>query len=216
MGLPATRLPPVVAAIMALILTPLANAHPVAYPGAIGVMTWNQSYLADHWLTYSFSHRFAVAARYMRMTMRDGEFRGYLAQADWLLQRWNGENLQANVYLFAGGGGMHFDGRNGAWGLTGLEIDAESRSLFGLAKYEGGFPSHGQQFHHGEFCVGVAPYEAEFDELAAWFMLHFQYHPLLVRNYALTPMARFYYKNVLWETGVSFDGDWMLNLMFHF
>jgi hypothetical protein len=99
---------------------------------------------------------------------------------------------------------------------VGVEADAESRSLFILGKVESMLPARAPDFHHVELRVGAAPYEAEFEELASWLMIQAQYHPALGRDYAVTPLARFFYKNVLWETGVSLDGDWMLNFMFHF
>jgi hypothetical protein len=193
-----------------------AFGHPVSYQGATGVMTWNQSYLADYWATYSFRPDMAIAARAMRMQMKNGEFTFYMPQYDYLLKRWNGSNHQANVYLYGGFGGARFQQKNGTAGLVGIEADAESRKFFIMGKYEGMFPSLGSQFHHGEFRVGIAPYEAEYSEIASWLMIQLQYHPVLVKKFAITPLARFFYKNVLWETGVSLDGDWMTNLMFHF
>ena len=67
-----------------------------------------------------------------------------------------------------------------------------------------------------EARIGVAPYEAEFNEIASWLMLQYQYHPMLTRKYALTPLIRLFYKSVLFESAVSTEGDWMLNFMFHF
>jgi hypothetical protein len=191
-------------------------AHPVSYQGALGVMTWNQPFLSDYWLTYSFRPDTAIAARYMRMQMKEGDFRLYMPQLDYLVKRWNEADHQANIYVYGGFGGTRFNEQNGTAGMFGIEADAESRKYFIMGKYEGMLPSIGPQFHHGEFRVGVAPYEAEYNEVASWLMIQAQYHPSLVKSVAITPLARFFYKNVLWETGVSFDGDWMLNLMFHF
>lgn len=39
--------------------------HPVSDKDAVGVMTWNQSFLTDSWITYSFRPDSAIAARYM-------------------------------------------------------------------------------------------------------------------------------------------------------
>ena len=194
-----------------------ASAHPVAYKGATAFMTWNQPFLSDYWLAYSFSPDMAVAARAMRMTMDSGgDLVVYLPQFDYLVKRWNGRDFQANIYAYGGYGGVRFQGQNGTAGLAGIEVDAESRNWFVLAKYEGMIPSIGQSFHHLEGRVGLAPYEAEYNELASWLIVAAQYHPTLSKGYAITPLARFFYKNVLWETGVSLQGDWMMNFMFHF
>ena len=195
---------------------PNASAHPVAYEGALAAMTWNQPFLSDYWLAYSMTSRVAVAARGMRMSMKDGgDLSLYMWQLDVLAKRWNGRDFQANIYAYGGYGLVNFRGQDGGAGLGGVEVDAESRKYFILAKYEGMLPSLGENFQHVEGRLGIAPYEAEYNELAAWLMVAFQYHPALVRGFAITPLARFFYKNVLWETGVSLQGDWMLNFMFH-
>lgn len=194
-----------------------AFAHPVAYKGAFALMTWNQPFLSDYWAVYSFRPDMAIAGRAMRMTMdQGGDFVLYMPQFDVLVKRWNGDNHQANIYAYGGFGGAKFQEKNGTAGLVGVEADAESRKLFALAKYEEMRPSIGPNFHHAEVRLGIAPYEAEYSEVASWLMVEAQYHPTLIKKYAITPLARFFYKSVLWETGVSLQGDWMLNLMFHF
>jgi hypothetical protein len=62
----------------------------------------------------------------------------------------------------------------------------------------------------------VAPYKAEIDQLATWIMLQGQFHPALSREWALTPLVRLFYRNVLLGGGASVKGDWMVNFMVHF
>jgi hypothetical protein len=78
-----------------------AEAHPVAFQGAVGVMTWNQSFLTDDWITYSFRPDMAVAGRHMRFDMPEGRFQYYAPQFDYLVKRWNESDSQANIYLLA-------------------------------------------------------------------------------------------------------------------
>lgn len=193
-----------------------AMAHPVSYQGAIVVMTWNQPFLSDYWITYSFRPDAAFAARAMRMEMKDGKFETYMPQLDYLVKRWNESDHQANIYVYGGWGGARFVNQNGTAALAGIEADAESRKYFIMLKAEAMRPTVGPDFNHGEFRLGVAPYEAEFNEIASWLMLQLQWHPALERAYAITPLARVFYKNVLLEAGVSLEGDWMFNMMFHF
>ena len=193
-----------------------AVAHPVSYKHALGVMSWNQPFLSDYWLTYSFRPDMAVAARAMRMDMPEGKFELYMPQLDLLVKRWNEKNYQANIYAFAGYGAAKLGEQRGETGLGGIEVDAESTKYFVMAKAEWIRPTIGPDFNHYEARIGIAPYEAEFNEMASWLMLQYQYHPALVKKQAITPIARFFYKNVLWEAGASFDGDYMINFMFHF
>jgi hypothetical protein len=191
-------------------------AHPVSYKGAVAVMTWNQSYLSDYWLAYSFSPSMAGAARAMRMEMPEGQFLTAFPQFDRLIQRWNNSDSQANIYGYGGFGGARFQNRNGYAGLVGLETDAESRRWFVLGRWESMWSHLAKRFDKAEFRLGLAPYEAEFNELASWLMVQFQYHPALKPAFAITPLYRMFYKSVLWEAGISLQGDWMLNMMFHY
>ena len=193
-----------------------AVAHPVAYKGATGVMTWNQPFMSDQWVTYSFKPNFAVAGRFMRMQMKDGEQRYSGLQLDYLVKRWNGDDHQANIYIYGGGGVVNFGGENGGAHFTGFEADAENRKYFSLIKAEYMKPTVGDEFAHVEGRLGIAPYEAEYSELATWFMIQGQWHPNLQKQFVVTPLARLFYKSFLLEAGVSLDGDWMMNFMFHF
>lgn len=193
-----------------------ALAHPVSYKGATALMTWNQPFLSDYWVAYSFRSDMAFAARSMRMDMPEGRLWVFLPQYDVLLKRWNNKDSQANIYGYAGFGAIRTNGQGGTAWLTGVEADAESRSLFVLAKAEVMDPTIGPNFNHYEFRVGAAPYEAEFNEIASWLMILVQYHPSLVKRTVVTPLIRFFYRSVLFEVGVSTDGDSVTNFMFHF
>lgn len=193
-------------------------AHPVVYKGAYAVMTYNQPFLSDNWLNYSFRPDMAIVARTMRMKLshHDKSLNIYMPQFDYLVKRWYGDDFQANVYVWGGFGGAKLHRRNGTAGLVGFEADAESQKYFGLVRYEVIPNSIHKTMHQAEVRVGIAPYEAEYCEIASWFMISGKFNPGLKRNYSITPLARFFYKSVLWETGVSLKGDWMLNFMFHF
>ncbi len=191
-------------------------AHPVAYKDAVGVMTWNQSFMTDDWITYSFRHDAAAAFRHMRFDAPEGRMQFYAPQLDYLVKRWNESDFQANLYAYGAYGSMQMGGESKGAGLGGLEADAESRKYFVMVKYEKMWSDLGPDFYHGEARLGIAPYEAEFNEVASWLMIQYQWHPMLVRKNAFTPLIRLFYKSVLLETGVSTYGDWMMNFMFHF
>ena len=196
---------------------PAAWAHPVAYQGALGVMAWNQPFLSDYWITYSFRPDMAFAGRGMRMDMNNGSRTWFYGpQFDYLAERWNEEDYQANIYAYGAFGGVSTGSRNGTAPLGGVEADIESRKYFAMAKIEGMLPSFGPNYYASQFRLGIAPYEADFNEMASWLMVQFEHHPVLARSYAVTPLVRVFYKNFLLEAGASFEGDGMFNFMFHF
>src|ERR1700728_4187058 len=92
-------------AMLAIFTSSKSFAHPVSYKDATSAMTWNQSFLTDIWTTYSWRDDAAIAARYMRMTMKDHQqFQLYTPQLDLLLHRWNEKSYQANIYAYGGFG----------------------------------------------------------------------------------------------------------------
>lgn len=194
----------------------LALAHPVAFKDAIGVMTWNQSFLSDNWITYSFRHDAAIALRNMRFEVQEGQMKFTGPQLDYLVKRWNNSDSQANIYAYGSYGSMDFQRHSRSATLAGVEADAEDRKYFIMSKYEKMWSKVGPDFFHSEFRLGIAPYEAEINEWASWFMIQYQYHPMLTKKESITPLIRLFYKSVLFEAGVSTKSDWMMNFMFHF
>lgn len=193
-----------------------AHSHPVSFKNAVAVMTWNQSFMTDNWVTYSFRSDMAVAARTMRLEMTDGRMDYYAPQLDYLVKRWNQIDSQANIYIYGSYGVAHFMNDTDSASNIGIEMDAESRKHYIVLKYEKMWTRVGPDMDRIEARIGIAPYEAEFHELASWFIVQYQRHPLLIKKEVVTPMVRLFYKSVLMESGISTDGDWMLNLMFHF
>lgn len=191
-------------------------AHPVAYKGATSIMTWNQPFMSDHWIVYSFQPNMAIAGRFIRMEMPEGELNYSGLQYDYLVQRWNGSNHQANIYIYGGAGDISLNRENGIGYFGGFEADIEDRKYFALIKAESMQTDVADDFNHVEGRLGIAPYEAEYDEMAAWFMVQGQWHPTLKEKFVFTPLARLFYKSFMMESGVSLEGDWMMNFMFHF
>ena len=199
-----------------LLLASQALAHPVSYQGATGVMTWNQPFMTDSWITYSFRPDTAIAGRFMRMEMPEGQLKYSGLQLDYLVKRWNGDDHQANIYVYGGAGNVNFASKNDVGYFGGFEADAEDRKYFALIKAETMQTDIAEDFNHVEGRLGNAPYEAEYSEVATWFMVQAQWHPTLQKKFVVTPLARIFYKSFLLESGVSLDGDWMMNFMFHF
>lgn len=199
-----------------LLLSTSAFAHPVSYQGATAVMTWNQPFMSDSWIAYSFRPDMAAAARFMRMDMPEGRLNYSGAQLDYLVKRWNGDNFQANLYAYGGAGNANLNSRNELAYFGGVEADVENRKYFSLLKAESMQMDFADDFNHIEARLGMAPYEAQYNEWATWFMVQAQWHPSLQKKFVVTPLARLFYKSFLIESGVSLDGDWMMNFMFHF
>ena len=179
-------------------------------------MVWNQPFLNDTWVTYSFARQAAIAGRFQRMERPAGEMYMYVPQIDFLIHRWNTDDAQANIYTYGGFGASRFLQDTSWAGLAGIEADAESRRFYVSGKFQTSFFKNDDRVYQSQFRIGAAPYLSQFNELSSWLILSVQHEPQLVRHWIVTPMVRMFYKSMLWELGSSFKGDWMLNFMVHF
>lgn len=194
----------------------MARAHPVSYKDALSIMTWNSHDDNETMVTYTFARQAAVAAMYHRMVLEDGnEVKYYGPQLNYLVKRWNKLGSQANVYVTGGAGGYEH-GPHDRTAVTGsIEADYETTAVYFSAAVTGHFPEVGGNVYSGRYRAGIAAYPFEFNELSSWFILDFQHNPRMEDSLNVTPVLRLFYKNMLLETGSSFDGDWMLNFMVH-
>lgn len=202
-------------------IEPSAWAHPVTYQDGWAIMTWNQPSMTDTWISYSATSSFAGTARYMQMRESESEKRElYLPQVNFLLKRWNMTGSQSNIYLFGGYGVEKLNGETSEGvALGAVEMDWESRKLYGSAEYQALRLSQNDPLDLIKVRGGFAPYLTEFENLHTWFMVQVDHRNRVDTSFAedltVTPLLRFIYQNVLWEVGSSLDGEWMLNFMVH-
>jgi hypothetical protein len=153
----------------------------------------------------------------MKMNMADGgEMRFFAPQLDYLVHRWNDRDFQANIYANGAFGAQVYEGRTSRVGIGTLEADIESRTLYASGKVQENWVGIGPNIFQSELRLGIAPYPADYEELASWLMVSIQNNPLLSRSFSVTPLVRLFYKNVLIELGSNIQGDWMFNTMIHF
>lgn len=194
-------------------------AHPVIYKDGFVVSSSNMSSYSDNQLMYSWSHRFASGLNHWRFTKEDLNTEMAFAKTNFLAYRHNGESSQANLYLHGGIGVADSEIEKKATReayMGGVEMDWETRTLYTSLKYYHFTSPAVTDISMTQGRVGFSPYEAGFDQLQAWFMVQGMYMPDIQKNLVITPLVRFFYKNVLWEMGSSTRGEWLLNLMVHY
>lgn len=168
-------------------------------------------------LTYSLTPRFAVAATYLREDK--SEF--YIPRLNFLLQRWNNDDSQGNIYLSGGAGTEKYDSKNYDTSLAELIADWESRKY--MAAFENQYfwrrnednPTLARKdLNRSKLRLGFAPFLAEYNELNIWYIAEFM-NDSTRTQIQTTQYLRFYIKNVLWEVGVRTDGSFAFNFMLH-
>jgi hypothetical protein len=190
------------------IATKKVHAHPVAYAGATSFMSLNMKGLSENTLVYSPTYYLGTGLKHVQT---DGEKWSNL-HLGYLVKRWNELDSQANIYLFGGPGLHQKDGQNAYFTRLGAQADWENRRFYLMGRYSAAH-SKLSSFEQYQTRVGFAPFLAGFNELNVWMIVQFQHVPQRDQESKVTPLMRFFYKNVLWEMGSSVDGDWLVNLM---
>jgi hypothetical protein len=196
-----------------------AFAHPVIYKDGIVVSSSNMESYSDNQLMYSWSNRWSSGLNHWRFTKDDKNTEFGLAKINHLLYRHNGESSQGNIYLHGGVGVVDSEiekrQTSDAY-MAGFEADWETRTLYTAIKYYYFTSPKVTDLSMTQARIGFSPYEAGFDQLQSWFMLQAMLMPEVESEVIITPMVRFFYKNVLWEIGSSSRAEWMINLMVHY
>lgn len=204
---------------LTLFLSLEALAHPVIYKDGIVISTSNMQSYSDNQLMYSWSHRWASGLNHWRFTKDENNTEFAFVKTNYLAYRHNGESSQANIYLHGGIGivDSEIENRqtNDAY-MAGIDLDWETRTLYTSLKHYYFTSPQTTDMSMTQARIGVSPYEAGFDQLQSWFMLQVMSMPDIQKELIITPMLRFFYRNVLWEVGSSTRGEWMLNLMVHY
>jgi hypothetical protein len=191
-------------------------AHPVSFKDGLGIMSYNNTKMNELLLTYSFNPRFALATTYIR----DSKSELYIPRLDFLLQRWNNDDSQGNIYLSAGAGTEKFNAENYGVRLAEVVVDWESRKYYTYFEHlyinrdndqNSLIPL--QDYNHSKARVGFAPFLADYNDLNVWLILQVEKHN--DEQTQTTPFLRFFMKNVLWELGAGFDGSMAFNFMIH-
>lgn len=192
------------------------EAHPVAYQGSIGVMSNYQGERTDFQVNYSAYRRLALGADVTHIQRNSSDSYYGMGRVNMRLYRRNEMNSQGNVYAYIGTGVHDVDGLQKGAGTAGFQMDWESRQRYVLLAGQSLISSGQKPDQQISARIGAAPYLAEYDGLHSWLMLQAMYESYGIPQFSLTPFIRQFYKNVLWEFGVSLKGQMMFNTIIHF
>ena len=203
--------------ILIVLLPFFAFSHPVSVKDSVGIMGYHSPVLAHNQLNYSFQHWFALGVHHIRRPMIKNSH-ATLATGNFLLKRWNGSGLQANIYGLIGGGTSELAGPAQGVGLAGLQFDIENRDYYFLAKHQQIFNEDRNEMRTTVVRAGLTPYVGQFEDLHSWFILEWQSNKFADQTYVddLTPYLRLFYQNLLFEIGQSFNGITRFNYIVHF
>ncbi len=184
-------------------------ARPVSYPGGWTGMIMNTPDTNSFHAHYSPTARYSVG--YKIEHWRDDDYTLHMAQMNNLLNRWNGRDYQANIYLKSGLGISDNTENDGLAGFSGVALDWENRRFF--TSYENRYTkvSDVDDFYMQSARVGVAPYIGDYGDLHTWFMLQVDHQPENQHAVTVMPMVRFFKDVHLVEAGINNQGSVLFN-----
>jgi hypothetical protein len=202
----------------ALLLRPgVGGANPVPFAQGWMLMTEASRTYQNGEVVYSPWRGSALGAGYTGIRADDKSKRRQIVYAtyNYLLKRWNLTNAQANVFVEGGVGGANgnFSGDR-VVAHFGTQVDYETRRVY-LAWKEHLW--HASNFDHRVSTVhlGWAPYAADYEELATWFVIQVRRIDGGILDTDVMPFVRLFKKNKWFEFGGN-DGGLQVNFMMTF
>jgi len=191
----------------------LANGTTIMAEYGAGTMEEAQAFYAPYyWLSLGGGHLRLDSDQISRVREVD-----YL-RANYLVQRWNLEDAQANVFVWAGLGsatgndfrGSRFDRE------AGFQADYETRRIYASLMsdlHESSVYSH----RVDTLQLGFAPYAHDYTDLAAWLVVQARnYTGVLHRGVERAYLLRLFKGGAWLEAGVTDHGKPQLMAMFNF
>lgn len=165
-------------------------------------------------VSYTFDPRWSVLINSHRFEQAD-EYQDVAIGLNTLVKRWLQRDSQANIYLGAHYGQYEDNFSDGNVGHAMLMADWEDREDYFMFRTKR-FYYNDQETQDYLIRYGFAPFVAGMNELQAWGILQVYYYEEQRKEALITPMLRFFYKNVLWEMGSTTKGESFLTMMIHY
>jgi hypothetical protein len=214
----------------------LTSAHPVVFEQGTAIMGHHHGDMAGVEVIHSPRWWYGIGLDAERTESSST----ILARANALVWRGNFPDLQSNLYLgVAAGvawgtlsdhtsqksetearieGSSHKNERSGVQSWS-VEWDAEDRQYYAKARHEQFFKNEQLFTNETVARLGIAPYKAQADEPTLWTMVEWQVHSnakLENPHHEVTPLIRYFYRNMLFEVGSSLTGKLKFNYMIHY
>ncbi len=190
-----------------------AQAKPISYVDGVMAMQENDETGHTFSVDYTITPNYAVGwYDKWEENERDGkDFSVHGPEFNTLIHRWNLPDGQANIFNSTGAGIADGDGKTRGAAWSSMMADYETRRVYSSYEVRGMFADDINASVWQRARVGVAPYLANYDDIATWFMVQVDDHPSKTDTYVVTPLVRLFYQSSLVEVGYSSNHRLMLN-----
>lgn len=190
-----------------------AQAKPISYVDGIMVMQENDETGHTISMDYTITPNYAVGwYDKWEENERDGkDYSVHGPEFNTLIKRWNLEDGQANIFNSTGAGIAEGESKTRGAAFTSMMADYETRQLFSSYEIRGMVADDINAYVWQRARVGFAPYKANYEDIATWFMVQVDDHPSKTDMLVVTPLVRLFYKTTLVEAGYSSNHHIMFN-----
>jgi hypothetical protein len=204
-----------------LLIPVLASAKPIAFANGTTLMTeYGAGTMLEAQAFYAPYYWLSLGAGQLRLDsdeIRRTRDISYL-RANYLVQRWNLDNAQANIFAWGGFGtasGSDFRGSR-LDREAGFQADYETRRLY--ASFVSDLHESSAYSHRVDTLqLGFAPYPHDYTDLATWFVVQGRaYTGALHHGAEWAALVRLFKGGAWVEAGVTSEGKPQLMAMFNF
>ena len=193
-------------------------SRPVSYTGGTTFMAMNNGDKISSHIHYSPKYFYSLGYRFEYW--KDKDYVNHFLQGNYLVERFNNTDSQANIYLKTGiGTSTYLEGDkdyNKSYFIAG-SADWETQKLYSNYEVRYSDIENIEDFILHSGALGFAPYVGNYGDLHTWALYTFQYNEDKNKN-KLThgPKLRFFKKTNLIEIGINNRKDLILNLIIRY
>ena len=189
------------------------QARPIAFLGGWSLMNENRIHQNQLMGGYTIGREWSLGVHFSSFKKDEGQDIFFAPVVSYLVLRENEDRQQTNVYVTAGAGGMTSSSSNSETfpaGILTIDVDTETRTFYSALRYEVTRDEDERQYAYARARLGFTPYSAAVGGFHTWVLIQADYDKWQ-RHSEITPMLRFFFQNMLWETGVSLRGSFQFN-----
>ena len=208
-------------ALVLVLVTPLAQAKPIAFARGKTVMAeYGAGTMNEFQMFYAPRYWGSVGVGWTELSSMDGDIHRDIAyvRGNLLAKRWNLPGAQANVFVWGGLGqasGNDFAGTELSRNV-GFQVDYETRRVYSSFKSD---LHESDAFSHriDTLQLGWAPYEHDYDTMATWIVLQGRTYTGGIYDGTEAALLLRLFKGGTWvEVGVTNDRKLQAMVMFNF
>ena len=193
-------------------------SRPVSYTGGTTFMAMNNGDRISSHVHYSPKYFYSLGYRFEYW--KDKDYVNHFLQGNYLVERFNNIDSQANIYLKTGiGTSTYLEGDkdyNKSYFISG-SADWETQKLYSNYEVRYSDIENIEDFILHSGALGFAPYVGNYGDLHTWVLYAFQYNEDKNKNKLNHgPKLRFFKNTNLIEIGINNRKDLILNLIIRY